>query len=245
MDAYNNSLTKSTPVDLSTAGSRNLTGASNNNYALFGGGYTNGVDAYNNQLSQHIAPSLNDTMYGAKAVRAGNYVLFCGGNRQSSSGSYSASNKIDSYDNNLVHSVLLTTLQYSADNTYMSVTDFNSYAIIKNQTIIEIFDNNLTKTTKNSSATYNTEFSGMASIENYALFAGGMYYGSDRWVSDDEVIALNANFTISKMKLFSNRHLLLATSIGDYALFGGGIFRSAKSGVSDQNLTSVEAFYES
>jgi hypothetical protein len=66
VDAYNTSLTHSTPAALSTA-RRRLAAAAVGNYALFGGGYTgsasNVVDAYNTSLTRSTPTALSAARY--------------------------------------------------------------------------------------------------------------------------------------------------------------------------------------
>src|SRR5690606_19714 len=99
VDAYNTSLTRSTPTALSRA-RRYLAGASEGAYAFFAGGYTgtgnnmsNAVDAYNASLTRSTPTALSrdrDTLAGASV---GYYVLFAGG--YTSSSNYS--NAVDAY----------------------------------------------------------------------------------------------------------------------------------------------------
>ena len=82
VDAYNTSLTRSTPTALS-AGRTNLAATAIGDYALFGGGdsysSSNKVDAYNTSLTRSTPTALSASRGGLAATTVGNYALFGGG----------------------------------------------------------------------------------------------------------------------------------------------------------------------
>ena len=82
VDAYNTSLTRSTPTALSGARG-NLAATTVGNYALFGGGYTgenkSTVDAYNTSLTRSTPTALSGGRRGLAATTVGDYALFGGG----------------------------------------------------------------------------------------------------------------------------------------------------------------------
>ena len=83
VDAYNSSLTRSTPTELNKPCYKGAA-ASIKEYALFGGGYfqnlqINGVTAYNASLIRSIPDSLSKNREFLAAASVGNYVLFGGG----------------------------------------------------------------------------------------------------------------------------------------------------------------------
>ena len=83
MDAYDTSLTRSTPTALSTA-RYVLAAGSVGDYVLFGGGYTvsevsSVVDAYNTSLTRSTPTALSTARYNPAAGSVGNYALFGGG----------------------------------------------------------------------------------------------------------------------------------------------------------------------
>lgn len=94
VDAYNTSLTRSTPTELSQARSY-LAATSVGNYALFGGGYdenyvsSSTVDVYDTLLTRTISTSLSQARRQLAATEVGNYALFGGG--------YDYSNVVDAY----------------------------------------------------------------------------------------------------------------------------------------------------
>ena len=83
VDAYDTSLTRTTPTALSAARIY-LAATTVGNYALFGGGY-NGtnhlstVDAYDTSLTRTIPTALSVARDNLSATTVGNYALFGGG----------------------------------------------------------------------------------------------------------------------------------------------------------------------
>ncbi len=82
VDAYNTSLTRTTPASLSMD-MRQLAATTIGNYALFGGGYfvggeSDAVTAYNTSLTRTIPSVLSLARYSAGATSVGNYALFGG-----------------------------------------------------------------------------------------------------------------------------------------------------------------------
>ena len=99
VDAYDTSLTRTTPTALSVArGSSAATTVGN--YALFGGGYGSGspghlstVDAYDTSLTRTTPTALSVAREFLAATTVGNYALF-GGGRDSH---YYFSSTVDAY----------------------------------------------------------------------------------------------------------------------------------------------------
>ena len=82
VDAYNTSLTRSTPTVLNVVrGSLAATGVGS--YALFGGGLgsssSSTVDAYNTSLTRSTPTALRQARYSLVATTVGSYALFGGG----------------------------------------------------------------------------------------------------------------------------------------------------------------------
>ena len=84
VDAYDTSLTRTTPTELSQARSY-LAATRVGNYALFGGGYdenyvsSSTVDVYDTLLTRTISTSLSQARRQLAATTVGNYALFGGG----------------------------------------------------------------------------------------------------------------------------------------------------------------------
>ena len=132
-------------------------------YLLFGGGYpyTDEVDAINFSLMVSYISPLSTARAALAATTVGDYALFGGGTN---------SNVVDAYNSSLVKTTP-TAMTYSL-GAALSATSVNGYALFQGNGYLEIYDSNLTH-----SATlwpYNgTNYSGAASIGNYAIFAGG------------------------------------------------------------------------
>ena len=96
VDAYNTSLTRTTPTALSVARSH-LAATTVGNYALFGGGYGSDplstVDAYDTSLTRTTPTALRVAREFLAATTVGNYALF-GGGRDSH---YYFSSTVDAY----------------------------------------------------------------------------------------------------------------------------------------------------
>jgi hypothetical protein len=105
VDAYDTSLTQSTPTALSVARDF-LAGASVGNYALFAGGqsssssYSNAVDAYDTSLTQSTPTALSVARGMLAGASVGNYALFAGGYGSSPT----HKDTVDAYNASLVRS---------------------------------------------------------------------------------------------------------------------------------------------
>ena len=146
VDAYDTSLTRSTPTVLSKARHR-LAATTVGNYALFGGGsdkpYTpydtrydaghDTVDAYNTSLTRSTATNLSAGRLSLAATTVGNYALFGGG-----------AGKYERYH------------EYHIDVT----------------NIVDAYDTSLTRTTA-SELSYSRNRLAAATVGDYALFGGG------------------------------------------------------------------------
>ena len=125
VDAYNKSLTKSTPAALSVG--RGEPGATTiGNYALFGGGYdgssyTSTIDAYNSSLTRSTPASLSKGKGSLAATTIGNYALFGGGYDGSSNTS-----TIDAYNSSLTRS---TPTALSIARSGSGATTIGNYAL--------------------------------------------------------------------------------------------------------------------
>ena len=94
VDAYNTSLTRSTPTALSVARSY-LAATTVGNYALFGGGIVSEtVDAYDTSLTRSIPTVLSQWRRFLAATTVGNYALFGGGEYDATVDAYYVNNKV-------------------------------------------------------------------------------------------------------------------------------------------------------
>lgn len=103
VDAYNGSLTKSTPSSLSTS-RYYLAGAHIGDYALFAGGFSSAaVDAYDASLTRSLPTALSQSRGLIAATEIGDYAIFAGG---CNSGYGSHYNTVDAYDPSLTRTIL-------------------------------------------------------------------------------------------------------------------------------------------
>ena len=225
VDAYNASLTHSTPTALSN-GRYRLAATKVGDYALFGGGhslsgsshsYHTTVDAYNTSLTRSLPTSLSSGRGELAAASNGSYALFGGGN--------SGSSIVDAYNTSLTRS---TPTSLSEGRMYLAATYIGNYALFgggcyryggsENYSTVDAYNSSLTRSipTVLNEARYNLA---ATSVGDYAIFGGGYNASSKSAITD----AYNDSLTRSTPTALSEaRSHLAATTIGNYALFGGG-----------------------
>lgn len=194
VDAYDTTLTKTTPTDQLSTGRSNLAATTVGNYALFGGGYnSNAVDAYDinltkttptdplggSNLGQLAATTVAPV--GGSSPQSG-YALFGGG-----VGSYNGA--VYAYDTNLTrltadplgqtsYEIAATTVAPAGGSAPQS-----GYALFGGGTTtrtVYAYDTNLTKSTINDQLSVSRRSPAATTIGNYALFGGG-YNGSSSY----------------------------------------------------------------
>lgn len=237
VDAYNSSLTRTSPTELSSPRG-NLSATTVGNYALFGSGstsaagsYYGGVDAYDTSLtmSTYLGVTPRDRL---AATTVGEYALFGGG---TNSGYYY--NTVDAFNSSFTAS---TPSALSASRYHLSAATVGNYALFGGGVMtsyyntVDAYNSSLTRSTPTSLSAGRYALAA-ASVGNYALFAGGC-------ASDESAVvdAYNASLTRSTPTALSvARHYLAATSAGDYALFGGGYCTSGYYDTVDAYDTSL------
>ena len=201
VDAYNTSLTRSTPTALSR-GRTNIEATTVGNYALFGGGsdssnYFTTVDAYNTSLTRSTPTALYTKRTSFCATTVGDYAVFAGGRNDSTT-----QVRIGSYYYNLPTSL----------------------------TTVDAYNTSLTRSTPTALRTGRSDHAA-TTVGNYALFGGGYITDAKKannssnvyLVSTSTVDAYNTSLTRSTpTELSAARAYLAATTVGNYALFGGG-----------------------
>lgn len=223
VDAYDDSLTRTTLVGLSEA-RIGLSGASVGKYALFGGGFTgkNGltlskltydyksvVDAYDESLTRTTATALSEAR-NCTGVTVGGYALFAGG---------TDSNVVDAYNTSLTRT---TASSLSASGEVYGAATIGSYALLGiNKGTMDVYDASLTRTTAASLRTSRTHFAA-AAVGDYALFAGGLMAGkgNDYYNTVDAYDSALVRTTATSLN--TARASLAAAVVGEYALFAGG-----------------------
>ena len=127
MDAYNSSLTRSTPSNQLSEPRYGLAATTVGNYALFGGGavVSSVVDAYDKSLTRTIAPELTVARYSTTATTVGGFALFGGGeNPLYSGGTYV--DVVDVYDTSLTRT---TTTKLNKGRSMLTATTVGNYAL--------------------------------------------------------------------------------------------------------------------
>ena len=124
VDAYDTSLTRTTPTELSVARLQ-LTATKIGNYALFGGGGVGDnklstIDAYNSSLTRTTPTELSVARVQVTATTVGNYALFGGG---FSDGWLDA---VDAYDESLTRTI---PTELSVARTLLVATTVGGYAL--------------------------------------------------------------------------------------------------------------------
>lgn len=249
VDAYDASLTRTTPEDL-LLGRRGHAGASVGNYVLFGGGarsqtggantnYTR-TDAYDTLLVHTTPPDLSVARRSIAGASVGGYALFAGGRTDTTATGFVVSSVVDAYDAALT---LTNATQLPTARDVSGCATVGGYAIfiggqISSSSVsysVDVYDTSLTRTSPISLSTQRT--SSGASTGNYALFAGGSTSTSVANVTD-VVDAFDASLTRTTPTALSVARVPSGTGIGYSALFAGDAY--ARNGTA-----AVDAYDES
>ena len=218
VDAYDTSLTRTTPTDLSEKkGSHAATTVGN--YALFAGGYNGSsysslVNAYDTSLTRSTPSSMSIGKFYLAAATVGNYALFGGG--MDINGTISS--VVNAYDTSLTRSKP-TSMQMG--RWHLAATTVGNYALFgggeydnEKSGRVDAYDTSLTKSNPTSLRVERPQLAA-TTVGNYALFGGGE--------TSSAVDAYNTSLTRSTAtELSVAREDLAATTVGNYALFGGG-----------------------
>lgn len=219
VDAYDGSLTKLSPTNLSN--SRCCMGScstSDGNYLLFAGGmtsysidaldgdftaasYTNRVNAYNTSLTRTTPSSLSQSKSNMGAAVAGNYAVFCGGIMSSG-----GSKIFEAYNNNLSRTALSTSLiKPMGQMAGASAEDVAFFAGGCDGSSVYSWghrvDPNLTVLAVSGALRTYARLNGGIEIGPYALFVGGMGNTTYRTLSyvdyfDKNTVAHRADFNL-------------------------------------------------
>lgn len=224
VDAYDSSLTKSTPTALSQA--RYSIGATTvGSYALFGGGYASSfvktVDAYNTSLTRSTPTQLLRARRDIAATSVGGYALFGGGYM------ITVAPDVDVYNASLTHSLAS---DFSQARFESGATTIGNYALFAGgrhssgsgsqyyTATGDAYNSSLTRSSLTGLSYARSPIA--ASVGGYALFAGGSNYDT-RYATVD---VYNTSLTRSlATELKYKPSQFAATTVGNYALFGGGI----------------------
>lgn len=235
VDAYDETLTRVTASQLSVARAY-LAGARVGNHAIFAGGDTgtssNVVEAYDEGLTRIPITSLAQARPDLVGVSTDKYAVFAGG------GSNTKSAVVDAYDESLSHT---TVTQLSVARTGLAGAFIGGFALFGGgdrstssssvaSPVVDAYDtSSMTRTTATALSTARYWLAS-ASIEDYAIFAGGQTGGSN---SDTDVVdAYDTTLTICSLpKLSVARRGLAGATVGESAIFAGGYHTSSRDDV--------------
>ena len=240
VDAYNTSLTKSTPTELSYKRCGHAA-ASVGGYALFAGGRRNNglftmsqsaVDAYNTSLTRTTATPLVDEIWACAGGSVGGYAVFGGGCDLNTDTSHiepiGGTGVVQTYDSSLTSSKAAPLSCPRAVHSAATIGNHLLFAGGWNDTTgkylstVESYDASLTRSTAVELSSAKIDLAS-ATVGEYAMFAGG-YKGKSDAAYVATVDAYNTALTKTTMPDLSvGRHGLASAVIGDYALFAGGI----------------------
>lgn len=203
IDTYDESLTYS--VKSPCYGRTHHTGAFNGTHAIIAGGViywdntgfnewgTDEVEAFDTSFTRTILDSLSEKRGEMGAARVGNYVLFMGGTNVNGESTQTGYNDVildtvDAYDLSLTR-----TTAPALSNKYNAaghVTGLHNTYILaspdKKDTNVDVYDSALTKTTPFKLPNYGAA---ATTIEDYALFAGGISSKTDLYTSAVSVVS--------------------------------------------------------
>lgn len=197
-----------------SVGRRNVVGAYNSNYALFGGGDPSGgniVDAYNASLVRTTATPFDTNTYYHSGASIGSFALFAGGNKSISN--------VSAYNNELTKS---NPTALSAGRRWMGVGINDSYAVFAGgrsgsatyHNTVDAYNNSLVRTNPTGLAVKRYNTAGAYNGE-YIVFVGG----SEEYAAD----AYNKSLTrVSAPTNKYKRSHPTGVGISRYALFVGG-----------------------
>lgn len=238
VNAFNLSLTRSNPSDLTANNPYKSSGTHIGNYAIIFGSYSGlggaKADCYNTSLTRSSAASSVSfgTIYDGAATHNNTYAVFAGG--------WNGSDYRDSvyaFDSSLT---LSQPSVLSVAKKQFAAAHAGEYALFaggktsnSNSNVVEAYNDSLTKTTPTALSQYKYDLGGTAIAGGeYAMFGGGYWGGSPS--TSDVVEAYDTGLvkTIeTSLSLYGT--VYGATHIGDYALFGGGDTGDPRAGVVD------------
>jgi hypothetical protein len=225
VDAYNTSLTRSTPTPLSVSRS-SLAATSIGGYALFGGGFSGTqqavVDAYDTSLGRITPTTLSEARSSLGAGLVGNFALFgAGGN----------SSTVDAYNTSLTRSTLTSLTETKGAPMVTEVGQFLFLLFKLNNANVNAYNTSLTRSTPTSLSVSRDGGAGKR-IGDFGLFAGGTGYSSVVDVYNTSLArSTTTNLSVARQGLGS---LLLNNN---FALFAGGF-----NGSNTNLVSAVDAY---
>ena len=170
VEAYNTSLTRSTPMELNVARVR-AEATTVGDFALFAGGtfVDRDVDAYNSDLTHSSTTPLSTESEESAAATVGSYALIAGGYILGTT----YPSDVTAYDANLTQT---TPTPLSSSSARGGATSVGGYALIGNNSsygYVDVYDEVLTRTTQEVGLSVARREFSAATVGAYALFAGG------------------------------------------------------------------------
>ena len=215
IDAYDTSLTKSSPTGWS-AERKDCGATAIGDHALFAGGgdkVQSSVDAYDTSLTRTSAPALTGPRRLVGAAIAGDHALFAGGvNRSGDTTRYYKT--VDAYSASLTRTSADT---MSSGNRYsLKGTTVNKYALFAEEQYdsrVEAYSPSLTRVTVSPLSRSSPGYVVATAVGNYAIFSGSSLTAD----------VYNGSLTKTTASILNRgRHYMAAVTVGDYALFAGG-----------------------
>lgn len=236
VDAYDKTLTRTSPTALST-GRYGMASATNNTYSIFAGGegYSDVVDAYDKTLTRKT-PSALSVGRKSSAACASNYIAVAGGNAKSG-----YSKVVDGYDYDLTRTSPLELSEAKSDLAGVRAGSYiifaGGYAGNKYVSTVEVYDWMLSKRPIDETALSEAKAGcATASIGDYGIIAGGGGLSRSNTVD----VFSNSLTKTSVAALTKTSTSIVATTLCDeYALFCG--FSDSKYSIDayDYDLTKV------
>ena len=240
VNAYDTSLTRSSPTGLSIA--RTSVGYTHiGNYALFAGGKksttvtdnTNRVDAYNTSLTRSQPTALSFSQSSCAGSTNGAYAIFGYGVTNLSTETYSKVNKIDCYNSSLTKtSITQTPFHNNAKGTHVG-----NYALFvggqglnsRTNTVgwtnrVEVINQSLTQSYKTLSSARMAV--GVSHVGDYAILVAGRDLSETTYNKyGNTVECFNSSLTQNSLANWWTRSSGVAgTHTNNFALFGGGSY---------------------
>lgn len=256
VDAYDKSLTRTTPAILGEARAYLTATTVSGSYALFAGGvstsYSLTVDAYNTSLTRSTPTSLSKSRSNLAATNVGGYALFAGG----CSGGYSnVLNTIDAYDASLTRTSPIT---LSSARTHLAATTVGDYALFAggssgdrlNNTdhgtsVVNAYNTSLTSVDAPYLSLTRYSFSAVT-LDECAIFGPGCRCTFTNWYGTttsydtyDKYLTKNAKNITSDA-----RFSYAASVIGNYAIFFGGCAFSYPSNADEVTNDRIETILQ-
>lgn len=209
VEAYNESLTRTTITPLSNAA--NVSSATVGNYVLFI--YGQSGDAYNTSLTKTTVtkPGTQNNYYHGTTV--GNYALFAGG--------YPSSTHVVAYSSSLTKK---TPTALSEERQIPGASSIGGYALIaggsSDVSSVDTYNASLTRGSAPNLSDSKTAM-GATSVGNYAIFAAG-YDGRTSVVKSVDAYNYSLTKTVCAPFTTDSCDAPCGVTLGKYALFAGG-----------------------